>query len=88
MTPKAGVRSVAFLMGVPMLVGEPNVLTAKEKNAGWTLLFEGKTPGGWRRLKSGQPGDGWPGRVEEGGRSFCGERRAIGWPSQRLVTSG
>ena len=27
-----------------------NTLTAKERQAGWKLLFDGKTTHGWRRL--------------------------------------
>jgi hypothetical protein len=37
-----------------------NTLTAKEKAAGWKLLFDGKTTKGWRAFKSGPvPADHW-----------------------------
>lgn len=43
----------------------PNALTADEKLAGWTLLFDGKTMNGWDdpRMKS-PPGDAWT--IEDG----------------------
>ncbi|MGI8743623.1 MAG: 3-keto-disaccharide hydrolase [Bryobacteraceae bacterium] len=43
----------------------PNALTAEEKQAGWILLFDGKTMQGWNdpRLKT-PPGDAWT--IEDG----------------------
>jgi len=42
-----------------------NVLTAKEKADGWTLLFDGKTTNGWKGFaKAGFPAQGWV--VEDG----------------------
>ena len=38
----------------------PNTLTAQEKAAGWELLWDGKTPEGWRSAKSENfPTHGW-----------------------------
>jgi hypothetical protein len=37
----------------------PNTLTAKEKQEGWKLLFDGKTLDGWRGFKSDRPPAGW-----------------------------
>jgi hypothetical protein len=43
---------------------EPNTLTAAEKSAGWTLLFDGKTLDGWRGYKEAAIGKGW--EVQDG----------------------
>ncbi len=38
----------------------PNTLTAAERQAGWQLLFDGKSTAGWRSYKSADtPMDGW-----------------------------
>jgi hypothetical protein len=38
----------------------PNTLTAKEKSAGWKLLFDGKSTKGWRAFKSAPfPAEHW-----------------------------
>ncbi|MCX6908785.1 MAG: DUF1080 domain-containing protein [Verrucomicrobia bacterium] len=46
----------------------PNTLTAKEKAAGWQLLFDGQSLAGWRAYKTpkgtGEIGAGW--KVEDG----------------------
>ena len=57
----------ALLMACRLCVGgadqarEPNTLTKAEKQAGWKLLFDGKTTEGWRgyRMKTLPPG--WKG---------------------------
>jgi len=36
-----------------------NSLTAKEKQDGWALLFDGKTTSGWRNFNSDKAGPGW-----------------------------
>jgi len=36
-----------------------NTLSAAEKAAGWTLLFDGKTTAGWRGFKTPAPDAGW-----------------------------
>lgn len=38
---------------------DPNVLTAQEKEAGWCLLFDGKTTEGWRNYRAVTVGEGW-----------------------------
>lgn len=37
----------------------PNTLTDAEKQAGWKLLFDGKTTDGWRNYKKKDVGPGW-----------------------------
>lgn len=43
---------------------EPNTLTAAEREAGWKLLFDGRSLDGWRRYDGGAMTGGWV--VEEG----------------------
>jgi len=51
----------------------PNILTPAEKEAGWKLLFDGKTTDGWRGFQQERfPTNGWV--VEEG----CLKRNAKG----------
>ena len=51
----------------------PNILTSAEKEAGWKLLFDGKTTDGWRGFQQESfPTNGWV--VEEG----CLKRNAKG----------
>lgn len=42
-----------------LVAAEPNTLTEKEKQAGWKLLFDGKTTGGWRNYRKDGISDGW-----------------------------
>lgn len=41
-----------------------NTLTAQEKEAGWKLLFDGKTTQGWKGFNVAEPGSSW--KVAEG----------------------
>jgi hypothetical protein len=64
---KLTVRAAALatlLCGAP-LGAEINTLSAKEKSAGWILLFDGKSMNGWvdPRVKN-PPGDAWT--IEDG----------------------
>jgi hypothetical protein len=48
-----------------LCAAEPNTLTDAEKQAGWKLLFDGKTTNGWRGFKKPDfPKTGWT--VEDG----------------------
>ena len=42
----------------------PNTLTEAEQQAGWKLLFDGKTTAGWRNFKKSDISSGW--KVEDG----------------------
>lgn len=75
----AGVHAAA-----PQKDAAPNTLTAAEKKAGWTLLFDGRTVDAWRGYKRPDAADSrW--RVEEGtlalppddGRDTHGQRDII-----------
>jgi hypothetical protein len=59
-------RLLAFcLTGSIYAAPAPNTLTPEEKNAGWRLLFDGKTTQGWRGFnKQTFPTTGWV--VEDG----------------------
>lgn len=46
------------LAATPVLAAD-NTLTAAEKRAGWTLLFDGKTTHGWRSFKQPTLQPGW-----------------------------
>ena len=61
----AGVLIVLLLGAAQTLrAGEPNTLTADEKNAGWQLLFDGRTMAGWRGYRSDRLPASW--KVENG----------------------
>ena len=56
---------------------EPNTLTQAEKDAGWRLLFDGKTTTGWRKLGADEfPKEGWV--VENGALRHVEMRLANG----------
>jgi hypothetical protein len=56
-------KALALGLAIAMLstaaMAADNTLTAAEKKAGWTLLFDGKTTAGWRGFKTPEPDAGW-----------------------------
>ncbi|MGK7395124.1 MAG: 3-keto-disaccharide hydrolase [Candidatus Cyclobacteriaceae bacterium M3_2C_046] len=51
---------IVFLFSFKAVLGQPNILTEKEKEAGWRLLFDGKTTNGWRGTYIDHfPSHGW-----------------------------
>jgi hypothetical protein len=62
---KAASLALAFsLLAIPVLAQSSaeaphNSLSAAEKAAGWTLLFDGRTLNGWREFKKTTIGPGW-----------------------------
>jgi hypothetical protein len=65
---RAGAVAVLFWCAAGMAMGEdaaPNRLTPAEQKEGWRLLFDGKTPAGWRGFKQPEfPANRW--LVEDG----------------------
>lgn len=62
---RAAAVALAGLAAVASFAAEPNQLTDAEKQAGWKLLFDGRTTAGWRGYqKKDFPDRGWT--VEEG----------------------
>jgi hypothetical protein len=56
---------LALLGRAAPALAAPNQLTPEEKAAGWRLLFDGKTPQGWRGYKDQHfPAHGW--KIEDG----------------------
>ncbi len=42
-----------------LVSGQPNILTQKEKNNGWVLLFDGKTTNGWHTYNKNLVSKNW-----------------------------
>ena len=54
------IATALSLLTAAAFAGDANTLTDAEKSAGWKLLFDGKTLGGWQPVgKSGAPVTGW-----------------------------
>lgn len=52
--------TVLSLLSAVAFAGDANTLTDAEKSAGWKLLFDGKTLGGWQPVgQAGAPVTGW-----------------------------
>lgn len=52
--------ALPILLSVPFsAVAAQDTLTAEERAAGWRLLFDGRTPTGWRGYKQQTMPDGW-----------------------------
>ena len=64
MTLKALALALAFATMAGMAHAADNALTAAERQAGWKLLFDGKSLEAWRGFKAEAPDAGW--RIEDG----------------------
>ncbi|MBW8688105.1 3-keto-disaccharide hydrolase [Chitinophaga rhizophila] len=64
---------------------QPNTLTAKEKKAGWKLLFDGKTTQGWHTYLQSEASPAW--KVENGALALDQEAKKNGAPGGDLVTN-
>lgn len=68
---------VAALCTFSMQAQTDNTLTAKEKNEGWILLFDGKTTDGWRKCNSTEMAANWS--INEGAMKVArGEKAGHG----------
>lgn len=54
----------ALALSLVLQAPAPNTLTPAEVEAGWKLLFDGKTTSGWRNYKAKTISDGW--QVKDG----------------------
>lgn len=64
--------NIAAWRKIAAQVDQPNTLTAAERAAGWRLLFDGKTTGGWRGFRRPTfPARGWV--VEDGTLKSLGQ---------------
>ena len=59
----------------PAAAQEHNVLTAAEREAGWRLLFDGRSLDGWRRYDGGAMTGGWV--VDDGALAHVSRGRSI-----------
>ena len=76
---------VVGVVGVCLAAGE-NALSAEEKEAGWRLLFDGRSTAGWRGYKGTVVPGSW--KVENG--SLLARRQegvSAGTPSAQTVRS-
>ena len=67
MNKKLGSSTIIFLiscLSLNIAVAQENMLTEKEKQEGWKLLFNGKDLTGWHSYLKKAPGKGW--QVKEG----------------------
>ena len=66
---------LVFALSLPAVLASaqenPNMLTEKEKQDGWRLLFDGSTTNGWRGFKKNSVPDGW--KVVDGAITRVGE---------------
>jgi len=62
-----------------------NTLTAKEKKAGWKLLFDGTSKAGWHSYNKPEATDIW--KVEDGALTIDSVARKNGTPDGDLVTN-
>jgi hypothetical protein len=62
-----------------------NTLTAKEKKAGWKLLFDGSSKTGWHSYNKTEATDIW--KVEDGALTIDSVARKNGTPDGDLVTN-
>lgn len=56
--------SAVFLALLAIVPQQQGLLTEAERNAGWKLLFDGKSTSGWRAYNADEVGQGW--KIEGG----------------------
>lgn len=65
---------------------QANALSAKEKKAGWQLLFDGKTTKGWHTFQKSEASPAW--QIIDGALVLDPEQKKNGAPGGDLVTDG
>ncbi|ASZ14764.1 DUF1080 domain-containing protein [Chitinophaga pendula] len=65
---------------------QANTLSAKEKKAGWQLLFDGKTTKGWHTFQKSEASPAW--QIIDGALVLDPEQKKNGAPGGDLVTDG
>ncbi len=77
--------ALTVLIGTSASAQQPNTLTAKEKKAGWKLLFDGKTTKGWHTFHKDAASPAW--KVEDGALVLDQAAKKNGAPGGDLVTN-
>ncbi|MFB6455435.1 DUF1080 domain-containing protein [Chitinophaga sp. Hz27] len=77
--------ALAALVCTSAFAQQPNTLTAKEKKAGWKLLFDGKTTTGWHTYQKDAASPAW--KVEDGALVLDQNAKKNGAPGGDLVTN-
>jgi hypothetical protein len=74
----AAMSATIALMAAPASAQQHNILTEKEKQEGWQLLFDGKSFGDWRKYKETAMPEQWSIDEENGAMKLAANARRPG----------